>query len=111
MSAIGEALRLELSDPEYSEGYAESFLNSFIATQIKVLREKIRCSCTPVSASKGYSRQKRGESPEGRFGGLTAENPAIFGDNAAVDAGFFVPGAASYLPCLLSRPRRFEAAW
>ena|ERR1017187_6333958 len=40
MSDISEALRSELRDPEYSEGYAESFLNSYIATQIKVLREQ-----------------------------------------------------------------------
>jgi len=35
-----ERLREELKDPEYSEGYAESFLDSYIATQIKVLREQ-----------------------------------------------------------------------
>jgi transcriptional regulator with XRE-family HTH domain len=40
MSAIVESLREELQDPEYSEGYAESFLDSYIATQIKVLREQ-----------------------------------------------------------------------
>ena len=40
MSVITEALRDELKDPEYSEGYAESFLNAWIATQIKVLREQ-----------------------------------------------------------------------
>ena len=40
MSAIADALRRELRDPEYSEGYAESFLNAFVATQIKVLREQ-----------------------------------------------------------------------
>jgi len=33
-------LRMELRDKEYSEGYAESFLNSYIATQIKVIREQ-----------------------------------------------------------------------
>lgn len=40
MSATLDALREELKDPEYSEGYAESFLDSYIATQIKVLREQ-----------------------------------------------------------------------
>jgi transcriptional regulator with XRE-family HTH domain len=39
-----EALREELKDPEYSEGYAESFLDSYIATQIKVLREQSQLS-------------------------------------------------------------------
>jgi transcriptional regulator with XRE-family HTH domain len=40
MSDISDALRVELRDPSYSEGYAESFLNSYIATQIKVIREQ-----------------------------------------------------------------------
>jgi ribosome-binding protein aMBF1 (putative translation factor) len=40
MSAISNALRTELRDQEYSEGYAESFLNSYVATQIKVIREQ-----------------------------------------------------------------------
>src|ERR1035437_4083999 len=40
MSVIGDALRRELRDQEYSEGYAESFLNACVATQIKVLREQ-----------------------------------------------------------------------
>jgi len=40
MSDISDSLRPELRDPEYSEGYAESFLNSYIATQIKVIREQ-----------------------------------------------------------------------
>src|SRR5689334_21609869 len=40
MSATVERLREELKDSEYSEGYAESFLDSYIATQIKVLREQ-----------------------------------------------------------------------
>jgi transcriptional regulator with XRE-family HTH domain len=34
------SLRRQLRDREYSEGYAESFLNSFVATQIKVIREQ-----------------------------------------------------------------------
>jgi transcriptional regulator with XRE-family HTH domain len=40
MGAISNYLKEELRDPEYSEGYAESFLNSYIATQIKVIREQ-----------------------------------------------------------------------
>jgi transcriptional regulator with XRE-family HTH domain len=44
MNATLEALREELKDPEYSEGYAESFLDSYIATQIKVLREQASLS-------------------------------------------------------------------
>jgi transcriptional regulator with XRE-family HTH domain len=40
MRDIENALRIELRDPEYSEGYAESFLNAYVATQIKVIREQ-----------------------------------------------------------------------
>ncbi len=40
MAAIRDALRRNLQQPEFSEGYAESFLDSFIATQLKVLREQ-----------------------------------------------------------------------
>ena len=40
MSVISDALRAELRDQEYSEGYAESFLNTYVATQIKVIREE-----------------------------------------------------------------------
>jgi len=40
MSDTVERLRTELKDPEMSEGYAESFVDSYIATQIKVLRER-----------------------------------------------------------------------
>ena len=40
MSVIGDELRRELRDPEYSEGYTESFLNAYIATQTKVIREQ-----------------------------------------------------------------------
>ena len=34
------ALCEELRDLEYAEGYAESFLNSYVATQLRVLREQ-----------------------------------------------------------------------
>jgi|HubBroStandDraft_4_1064222.scaffolds.fasta_scaffold535414_2 transcriptional regulator with XRE-family HTH domain len=40
MSDTSDALRIELRDQEFSEGYAESFLNSYVATQIKVIREQ-----------------------------------------------------------------------
>ena len=39
MADINE-LRRDLRQPEFSEGYAESFLDAWIATQIKVLREQ-----------------------------------------------------------------------
>src|ERR1700685_4580271 len=40
MGAIAESLKRELATPEpdFAEGYAESFLNTWIAAQIKVLR-------------------------------------------------------------------------
>jgi transcriptional regulator with XRE-family HTH domain len=40
MSGIESALRTNLRDAEYSDSYAESFLNAYIATQIKVIREQ-----------------------------------------------------------------------
>jgi transcriptional regulator with XRE-family HTH domain len=40
MGAINETLRTDLLQPEFSEGYAESFLDAYIAAQIKVLREE-----------------------------------------------------------------------
>lgn len=40
MADISEALRNDLQDREFAEGYAESFLDTYVATQIKVLREQ-----------------------------------------------------------------------
>ncbi len=40
MAAINDLLRRDLTNPEFSEGYAEAFENAYIATQIKVLREQ-----------------------------------------------------------------------
>jgi transcriptional regulator with XRE-family HTH domain len=40
MAAIGENLRRDLRGEEFSEGYAESFQDAYVATQIKVLREQ-----------------------------------------------------------------------
>jgi|NGEPerStandDraft_6_1074524.scaffolds.fasta_scaffold22249_2 transcriptional regulator with XRE-family HTH domain len=40
MYGIDDQLRHELRDAEYSEGYTESFLNAYIATQTKVIREQ-----------------------------------------------------------------------
>jgi transcriptional regulator with XRE-family HTH domain len=40
LGEIENSLRINLCDKEYAEGYAESFLNAYIATQIKVLREQ-----------------------------------------------------------------------
>ena len=40
MGVIADQLKSELTDPDFSEGYAESFLNAYIASQIKVLRRQ-----------------------------------------------------------------------
>ncbi len=40
MGGIADALRLDLRQSEFSEGYAESFLDTYVATQIRVLREQ-----------------------------------------------------------------------
>lgn len=42
MSEYRDILREELQDPEYRHAYAEDFLNTSIATQIRVLREQRR---------------------------------------------------------------------
>ena len=44
MNATNDNLREDLKDPEIAEGYAESFLDSYIATQIKVLRDQNKLS-------------------------------------------------------------------
>jgi len=56
MSGISKALRSELRDPEYSEGYAESFLNSYIATQIKVIREQRKLTQADVAKEMGTTQ-------------------------------------------------------
>ncbi len=56
MSDISEALRAELRDPAYSEGYAESFLNSYIATQIKVIREQRNLRQAELAALMGTTQ-------------------------------------------------------
>lgn len=40
MNVLTENLKLELKDPEYRAAYAESFLDLWIATQIRALREQ-----------------------------------------------------------------------
>jgi len=56
MRAIADALKQELRDLEYSEGYAESFLNSYVATQIKVLREQRGMSQPELAALIGTAQ-------------------------------------------------------
>jgi len=56
MSDTSEALRVELRDPEFSEGYAESFLNSYVATQIKVIREQRRMKQSDLAREVGTTQ-------------------------------------------------------
>ena len=53
MADISDALRNDLRQPEFSEGYAESFLDSFIATQLKVLREQNGWNQTQLAEKMG----------------------------------------------------------
>jgi transcriptional regulator with XRE-family HTH domain len=56
MSDISDSLRSELRDREYSEGYAESFLNSYIATQIKVIREQRQMKQSDLAKEMGTTQ-------------------------------------------------------
>jgi transcriptional regulator with XRE-family HTH domain len=56
MSDTTDALRHELRDLEYAEGYSESFINSYIATQIKVLREQRDMKQADLAAEMGTSQ-------------------------------------------------------
>ena len=40
MKDLADKLRKSLRDPEYAESYADSFLDLYLATQLKVLREQ-----------------------------------------------------------------------
>jgi transcriptional regulator with XRE-family HTH domain len=56
MADMSETLRNDLRDPEFAEGYAESFLDSYIATQIKVLREQNELTQTELAALLGTTQ-------------------------------------------------------
>jgi len=56
MRDIENALRTELRDPEYSEGYAESFLNAYVATQIKVIREQRKMTQAELASAIGTTQ-------------------------------------------------------
>jgi transcriptional regulator with XRE-family HTH domain len=40
MFVFDDSLREELKDPEYRQAYADDYLNTYVATQIQVLREQ-----------------------------------------------------------------------
>ncbi|HZZ17419.1 MAG TPA: helix-turn-helix transcriptional regulator [Candidatus Sulfotelmatobacter sp.] len=56
MSDLNDSLRSELRDPEYSEGYAESFLNSYVATQLKVIREQRQMKQSDLAKEMGTTQ-------------------------------------------------------
>jgi transcriptional regulator with XRE-family HTH domain len=49
-------LRAELLDQEYAQGYAESFLNAFVATQVKVIREQRGMTQSELAAAIGTTQ-------------------------------------------------------
>jgi transcriptional regulator with XRE-family HTH domain len=57
MRDVELALKEELRDAEYAEGYADSFLNAYIATQIKILREQRRLSPSDLAAQIGLTER------------------------------------------------------
>lgn len=56
MNGIPEDLRMALRDFEYAVGYAESFLDTFVGTQIKVLREQRGMSQVDLAVASGTSQ-------------------------------------------------------
>lgn len=58
MSEFAENLRQEFLDKEYADAYTEEFLNLYIATQIKVLREQQNLTQAQLAELSGM-RQER----------------------------------------------------
>jgi len=58
MSEFAENLRREFLDKEYADAYTEEFLNLYIATQIKVLREQRNLTQAQLAELSGM-RQER----------------------------------------------------
>lgn len=56
MGAIDETLRHDLRQPEFSEGYAESFQDALVATQIRVLREENHWTQADLAARIGTTQ-------------------------------------------------------
>jgi transcriptional regulator with XRE-family HTH domain len=53
MSDLRQHLKAEFEDPEYRYAYAESFLNTKLATQIKILREQRQKTQSAIGAAVG----------------------------------------------------------
>lgn len=58
MNESSQNLRNEFEDKEYAHGYVEEFLNSYIATQIKVLREERGWSQQRLATESGMKQER-----------------------------------------------------
>jgi transcriptional regulator with XRE-family HTH domain len=56
MDAISATLRHDLRQSEFSEGYAESFQDAYVATQIRVLREQNKWTQADLAKEVGTSQ-------------------------------------------------------
>lgn len=56
MAAISELLREDFKDAELAEVYGESFLDTYVATQIRVLREQSQMTQAELAALLGTSQ-------------------------------------------------------
>ena len=58
MKGLIDLLKKEFSDKEYRHGYVDEFLNSYIATQIKVLREQRGWSQEKLAQETGMKQSR-----------------------------------------------------
>src|SRR5262245_25087800 len=56
MADTASHLAVELRDQEFAEGYSESFLDTYVATQIRVLREQREMTQTDLAAALGTTQ-------------------------------------------------------
>jgi transcriptional regulator with XRE-family HTH domain len=71
MSDVVERLRKDFRDPDYRHTYAEGFLNSFLATQIKVLREERNWTQTKLAAEAKLNQSRISELEDVNFNSWT----------------------------------------
>ena len=58
MSELAENLRQEFLDKDYADAYTEEFLNLYIATQIKVLREQRNMTQAQLAELSGMKQER-----------------------------------------------------
>jgi transcriptional regulator with XRE-family HTH domain len=71
MSDVVDRLRRDFRDPDYRHTYAEGFLNSFLATQIKVLREERNWTQTKLAAEAKLNQSRISELEDVNFNSWT----------------------------------------